>query len=127
MLMEWRYEATDAKIKCGKQRLGLSCREALPYSVTKNQEEMAKTCTNKVFLEKARNSREFQPFSELTFKFRVVTIKFPTGIFFSDRIIPHSLEKCQHLWKKSRNDGGLSKQKPTHSKNQPLTSSKISR
>ena len=107
--------------------MGLSCRKALPYSVTKNQDEMAKTCTNEVFLEKARNSREFQPFSELTFKFRVVTIKFPTGIFFSDRITPHSLENVSIFGKKSRNDGGLSKQKPTHSKKQPLASSKISR
>lgn len=80
--------------------MGLSCRKALPYSVTKNQDEMVKTCTNKVFLGKARNSREFQPFSELTFKFRVVTIKFPTGIFFSDRITAHSLENVSILGKR---------------------------
>lgn len=98
--MERRYEAADAKIKCGKHHLGLSCRKALPYSVTKNQDEMAKTCTNKMFLEKARNSREFQPFSELTFKFRVVTIKFQTGIFFSDRITPHSLENVSIFGKR---------------------------
>lgn len=100
MLTEWRYEAVDAKIKCGNHHLGLSCRKALPYSVTKNQDEMAKTCTNKVFLEKARNSREFQPFSELTFKFRVVTIKFPTEIFSSDRITPHSLENVSIFGKR---------------------------
>lgn len=99
--------------------MGLSCRKALPYAVTKNH-EMVKTCTNKAFLGKARNSREFQPFSELTFKFRVVTIKFPTGIFFSDRITPHLLENVSIFGKRVEMMGGCP------SRNQHVVKSNLS-
>jgi hypothetical protein len=53
---------------------------------------MIKTWTNKVFLGKARTSKELHPFLELICRFRVITIKLWTGIVFYDRITSHSLE-----------------------------------